>query len=202
MRTKLLLAGLTMAVAIPATALAQYDPGCVQNQDNRAAGTVMGAIGTVMLYRRGKRAEALAIGGALIGGAIAGRHDRGAGVVIGGVTGAVAGNAIAGANGPQCAPGYYYPGPPPGSGFWGGAPTGVHERIDFMQDRINRSASQGWISPRETDAANRELNFIRSEDSRLHYQDGGELRPEDRDYLQGRLDSLSQRLHWAQNAGY
>jgi hypothetical protein len=185
MRTKLLLAGLTMAVAIPATALAQYDPGCVQNQDNRAAGTVMGAIG-----------------GALIGGAIAGRHDRGAGVVIGGVTGAVAGNAIAGANGPQCAPGYYYPGPPPGSGFWGGAPTGVHERIDFMQDRINRSASQGWISPRETDAANRELNFIRSEDSRLHYQDGGELRPEDRDYLQGRLDSLSQRLHWAQNAGY
>jgi hypothetical protein len=182
MRTKLLLAGLTMAVALPATALAQgYDPGCVQrNEANQAAGTVVGAIG-----------------GALIGGAIGGRHYGGAGAVVGGVTGAAAGNAIAGANNPDCPPGYYYA-PPPGSGFWGGAPAGVHERIDFMQDRINRAASQGWISPRETDAANRELNFIRSEDSRLHYQDGGQLRPEDRDYLQGRLDSLSQRLHWDQ----
>jgi hypothetical protein len=188
MRTKLLLAGLTMAVALPAAALAQgYDPGCVQqNQDNRAAGTVVGALG-----------------GALIGGAIAGRHDRGAGVVIGGVTGAVAGNAIAGANSPECAPGYYYPGPPPpGGGFWYGAPQGLHERIDFMQDRINRAAGQGRISQRETYDANNELNFIRSEDRRLHDQDGQYLAPQDRDYLQGRLDSLSQRLHWAQNAGY
>ena len=65
MRTKLLIAGFMMAVALPATALAQpYDPGCVQqNRDNRAAGTVVGAIG-----------------GALIGGAIGGRHNAGAGV--------------------------------------------------------------------------------------------------------------------------
>ena len=206
MRTKLLLAGFVMAVALPASALAQgYDPGCVRsNQDNNATGTVVGALG-----------------GALIGGAIAGRHDRGAGVVIGGVTGAVAGNAIAGANSPECAPGYYYAPPPQrddgryndgryndgrydgatAGGFWGGAPTGVHERIDFMQDRINRAAGQGWISRHEIARANRELTFIRSEDRRLRYQDGGELRPEDRDYLQGRLDALSQRLHWAAHNG-
>src|ERR1019366_3496936 len=97
MRTKLLIAGFMMAVALPATALAQpYDPGCVQqNQDNRAAGTVVGAIG-----------------GALIGGAIGGRHNAGAGAVIGGVTGAVAGNAIAGANNHPCPSGYYYSPPP------------------------------------------------------------------------------------------
>jgi hypothetical protein len=207
MNTKLLIAGLMMAVALPATALAQpYGNGCVRNnQDNRAAGTVVGALG-----------------GALIGGAIAGNHNRGAGVVIGGVTGAVAGNAIAGANNHPCPEGYYYAPPPPrddgrygdngyndgrynggryNGGFWGGAPSGVHERIDFMQDRINRSASQGWISGHEIYGANRELNFIRSEDRRLRYQDGGHLRPEDRDYLQGRLDSLSQRLHWATHNG-
>jgi hypothetical protein len=190
MRTKLLIAGFMMAVALPATALAQpYDPGCVQqNQNNRVAGTVVGAIG-----------------GALIGGAIGGRHSGGAGAVIGGVTGAAAGNAIAGANNTPCPAGYYYspPPPPPGygpgygpGGFWGGAPTGVHERIDFMQDRINRSYSSGIISRRESADANRELNFIRSEDSRLRYQDGGRLAPQDRDYLQGRLDNLGQRLHW------
>jgi hypothetical protein len=186
MRTKLLIAGFMMAVALPATALAQpYDPGCVQqNQNNRVAGTVVGAIG-----------------GALIGGAIGGRHAGGAGAVIGGVTGAAAGNAIAGANNTPCPPGYYYapPPPPPGYGpsaFWGGAPAGVHERIDFMQTRINRAYGQGYISPRESADANRELNFIRSEDSRLRYQNGGYLRPVDRDYLQGRLDNLGQRLRW------
>jgi hypothetical protein len=222
MRTKLLIAGFMMAVALPATALAQpYDPGCVQqNRDNRAAGTVVGAIG-----------------GALIGGAIGGRHNAGAGAVIGGVTGAVAGNAIAGSNNHPCPEGYYYAPPPArddgryndgryndgryndgryndgryndgrydrptdgGDGrFWAGAPTGVHERIDFMQTRINDSASRGWVSRREISGANRELNFIRSEDRRLRYQSGGRLRPEDRDYLQGRLDALGQRLHWAQH---
>ncbi|HEX4198081.1 MAG TPA: hypothetical protein VHZ26_11625 [Caulobacteraceae bacterium] len=190
MRSKLLIAGFMMALSLPATALAQpYDPGCVQqNNANRAAGTVLGGIG-----------------GALIGGAIGGRRSGGAGAVIGGVTGAVAGNAIAGSNNPECPPGYYY-GPPPGGGggggFWYGAPQGLHERIDFMQDRINRASSRGVISPREAYDANQELNFIRSEDRRLHYQDGQYLAPQDRDYLQSRLDNLSQRLHWAQDAGY
>ena len=177
-----------MALSLPATALAQpYDPGCVQqNNANRVAGTVLGGIG-----------------GALIGGAIGGRRAGGAGAAIGGVTGAVAGNAIAGSNNVECPPGYYYNGPPPrGGGFWDGAPTGVHERIDFMQERIDRSSARGFISPRETYGANQELNFIRSEDRRLRYQDGGHLEPQDRDYLQSRLDSLSQRLHWAQHTDY
>jgi hypothetical protein len=187
MNTKLLIAGLLMAAALPAAAMAQpYDPGCVQsNRDNRAAGTVLGAIG-----------------GALIGGAIAGPHARGAGVVVGGATGAVAGNAIAGSNDHPCPAGYYYAPPPGGGGgYWAGAPQGLHARIDFLQDRINRYAGEGRVSPEEIDRANRELSFIRSEDARLHDQDGGHLRPEDRDYLQSRLDSLSQRLHWAAHNG-
>jgi hypothetical protein len=188
MRNKLLIGGFLLAVALPGAALAQpYDPGCVRsNQDNHAAGTVLGAIG-----------------GALIGGAIAGRHDRGAGVVLGGVGGAVAGNAIAGSNDHPCPAGYYYgpPPPPPGGGFWAGAPSGLHQRMDFMQDRISTVASRGWISPHEANRANRELNFIRSEDARLRDQDGGRLRPEDRAYLQSRLDALGQRLHWAEHNG-
>ena len=188
MRTKTLIAGLMIAVTLPVAALAQpYDPGCVQsNQDSRAAGTVLGAIG-----------------GAIIGGAVAGRHDRGAGVVIGGVGGAVAGNAIAGSTNHPCPSGYYYQGPPPGPGygppsprddFWYGAPQGIRQRIDFMQDRIDRSSSNGWVSRREARRANEELSFIRSETQRLRYQ-------VDRDYLQGRLDALSQRLHWAEHNG-
>jgi hypothetical protein len=188
------IATLGAATATSAPALAQpYDPGCVRaNHDNQVAGTIVGAIG-----------------GALIGNAVSGRHDKGAGTAIGAVGGAVAGNAIAGANNQPCPAGYVYqgpPGPPPGPGpgrrdFWYGAPNGVHERIDFMADRINRAASNGWISPRETRDANRELQRIRTEDRRLRYQDGGQLRPVDRDYLQGLLNNLSQRLHWAEHYG-
>jgi hypothetical protein len=187
MRTKLLIAGLMTAALLPVAALAQpYDPACAQdNHDNNVAGTVAGAIG-----------------GAIIGGALAGRHDRGAGVVVGGAAGGFAGNAIARSGDHPCPEGYYYRDTSTGGGdFWAGAPQGIHARMDFMQDRINRAASRDWISPNEVDRANRELSFIRSEDSRLRDQDGGHLRPEDRDYLQARLDSLSERLHWAAHGG-
>jgi len=185
MRHKILIASLLAAVAIPGAVFAQdYDPGCVRaNQDNHATGTILGAIG-----------------GALLGGAIAGHHDRGAGAVIGGVGGAVAGNAIAGSQDHPCPAGYSYA-PPPREGFWAGAPMGVRERIDFMQDRINRTAQGGWLAPREIDRLNGELNFIRSEDQRLHEQDGGPLRIEDRDYLQAHLDHLAQELHWMEHRG-
>jgi len=200
MRAKILIAGLIAATAlptmtaIPTAASAQpYDNyGCVQsNRDNHAAGTVLGAIG-----------------GAVLGGAVAGRHDRGAGVALGAVGGAVAGNAISRSQDHPCPNGYYYAPQPYGASyaaprgdFWAGAPGGIRGRMDFMQERINRAADNDWISPHEVNRANRELAFIRSEDQRLRYQDGGRLRPVDRDYLQGRLDSLSQRLNWAQHNG-
>jgi hypothetical protein len=199
MRANLLVASLIAATALPAlTALptaasAQgYSEGCVQsNRDNHAAGTVLGAIG-----------------GAVLGGAVAGRHDRGAGVALGAVGGAVAGNAISRSQDHPCPDGYYYAPQPYGASyaaprgdFWAGAPTGIRARMDFMQDRINTSANNAWISPREAARANRELAYIRSENDRLRYQDGGHLRPVDRDYLQSRLDSLSQRLNWAEHSG-
>jgi hypothetical protein len=189
MRNKLLIVGL-MALTVPGMAMAQpYDPGCVQsNRDNRAAGTVLGAVG-----------------GALLGSAVAGRHSRGAGAIVGGIGGAAVGNAVAGSSDHPCPSGYYYAPPPPrgggGEGFWRGAPAGISQRIDFMQDRINRAAERGWISPEEARHANFDLNDVRRQRDRLRYQDGGHLRPVDRDYLQSRLDNISQRLHWAEHNG-
>ncbi|HLI65006.1 MAG TPA: glycine zipper domain-containing protein [Caulobacteraceae bacterium] len=192
MRTQVFLAGLSVAVALPAAVLAQpYDSGCVRaNHDNHVAGTIVGGVT-----------------GAILGSAIAGRHDRGAGAVVGAGVGAVAGNAISRSNDHPCPEGYVYEprgadyGPDHGARFWAGAPTGIHERISFMQDRIDRASADGSISRAETRYAYRELNYIRSEDDRLRYQDGGRLRPEDRDYLQGRLNSLGERLHWAERVG-
>jgi len=175
------------AIIVPAAASAQpYDPGCVRsNQDNHAAGTILGGIA-----------------GAVLGSAIAGRGSHGAGAVIGGIGGAVAGNAIAGSNDHPCPAGYYYaPPPPPQDGFWAGAPGGIHARIDFLQQRIDETAHNGWLAPRETERLYGELNGVREEDRRLHEQDGGPLRPEDLAYLQQRLDAIVREMHWAEHHG-
>jgi hypothetical protein len=79
MRRLLLIAGVA-ALAVPGLASAQTS--CREQQhDNRVAGTVIGALG-----------------GALIGGAVAGHGSRGTGVVIGGVAGGVTGNVVGGAS--------------------------------------------------------------------------------------------------------
>ncbi len=202
MRNKLILAGLLAAVAAPSLALAQPDPGCVRsNNGTTGTGVALGAIG-----------------GALIGNALGGRHSRGTDTALGAVAGGVAGGALANQHNDPCPEGYYRQPPPPpaygpgygppppaygpGGGFWYGAPQGIRERIDFIQSRINRAASDGRISGRDARAANRDLNDIRRQDHDLRYRDGGHLNPPDHDYLQQRLDALSQRLHWDARWGY
>ena len=88
MRKHLLAAGIAAAVLIPSLALAQET--CEQRSANRTAGTVLGAVG-----------------GALLGSAVAGHGEKGAGAAIGGVTGAVIGNQVS--RGPRdCAHAYGY----------------------------------------------------------------------------------------------
>jgi len=198
MRNKLFIAGLLAAVAAPTLALAQPDPGCVRsNTATTGTGVALGAIG-----------------GALIGNAIGGRHSRGTDTALGAVAGGVAGGALANQHNDPCPQGYYRPdgpppaygpgdGPPPGGGgFWAGAPTRLHDRIDFIQNRINRGASNGRINPRDARYANHDLNDIRRQENDMRNRDGGHLSPPDRDYLQSRLDNLSQRLHWDARWGY
>lgn len=80
MRIQLVAAGLAVAALIPSSALAQQT--CEQRQANRAVGTIAGA-GI----------------GALLGSAVAGRGDRTAGAVVGGLGGAVLGNQLSKSNG-------------------------------------------------------------------------------------------------------
>ena len=203
MRNFILIGGLLVAAAAPSLASAQ-PAGCVR-QDNRAAGTVAGA----------------AIG-ALAGSAIAGRHDRTAGAIAGGVVGGVIGNQAAGSS-VRCPEGYYYPQPaaqyappppPPGAydnrgpgpgfdrgTFWRDAPGGIREREDWLERRINRGVDNGTIDRREARRAFGTLNDIRNDEQRMRRRGGGRLNPQDRDFLQGRLDDLAQQVRWARDTG-
>lgn len=75
MLNRLAAAGVLAALLVPSAALAQES--CQEHAASRTTGTVVGAAA-----------------GALLGGAVAGRHDRVAGAVVGGLAGGVIGNQL------------------------------------------------------------------------------------------------------------
>lgn len=90
MKTRVLLAGISLAVLTPSVAMAA-DDGCQRDGNGRIIGTVIGAGA-----------------GGLAGHVIAGRGDKTEGTIIGGVIGAVIGNQVAKNSGDcRVAYGYY-----------------------------------------------------------------------------------------------
>ena len=206
MKRLLLSAAAVFLMSVPCVAAAQPDPSCVRSNDQTSAtGTVLGALG-----------------GALIGDAVAGRHNRGVGVIGGALAGGVTGNLLAGQHNDPCPPAYGYgpPPPPPSYGYgpppppeyreappppqygvWRGAPIGIHERIDFLYHRIGDARANGWLGRHDAMAAYKDLGDIRHQESDLLYRNGGTLFPPDRYYLEQRLQTLSARINWQTHGG-
>jgi hypothetical protein len=194
-RGALLASALALAAA-PSISAAQTR--CeAQAHDNKVAGTVIGGVI-----------------GALAGNALS-RGGRTGGTIIGGVAGAAIGANLSRTH---CPDGYaevddpdYVPppaydaatAPPPPAydpgAFWHDAPTGIEQRIDWMQTRIEHSRDTGSLDPRQLGYAQHDLNDIRRMDSDLLTRDGGALNDTDRGYLQSRLDSLGHNLRWMRN---
>ena len=81
--------------------------------------------------------------------------------------------------------------PPPAravvtGGFWQGAPDGLSQRIDWMQQRIDRGRADGSLNPAEARRAQFQLDSLRR----------------DAQVLQQRLDDLSRNIRWSRNNGY
>ena len=98
--------------------------------------------------------------------------------------------------------GGYSQGPSQGQGwdrdaFWRGAPQGLRERIDYMQQRINRGMSDGSLDPHEARRAQYTLSGIRRDAARYRYSRDPALR----DNLQARLDNLGQHIRWDRHYG-
>ena len=84
--------------------------------------------------------------------------------------------------------------------FWQGAPDNPYQRIQFMQDRINRGVADGSLDRREAWRANRELNGVRMWIRRMHWN-GERLTPDQRARVQARLDQISQQIRWMRHNG-
>lgn len=89
--------------------------------------------------------------------------------------------------------------------FWRGAPADPYQRIDFLQRRIQHGVNDGSLTPREARRSQYQLNQIRRDANRMSMRHHGRLRPADYEYLQSRLDGLSQQIRWQRDswsAGY
>lgn len=69
--------------------------------------------------------------------------------------------------------------------FWRGAPDGLQQRIDWLQQRLNRGVTDGSLDRQEARRAQWQLDTLRRDASAL-----------DR-----RLDDLSRNLRWARRDG-
>lgn len=87
------------------------------------------------------------------------------------------------------------------SDMWAGAPQDPRQRIDWLQQRINRGEQDGSLNPREARNSQTELNNIRHMARNFSRHDGRELAPQHANFIQSRLDNLSQRLHWQRHNG-
>jgi hypothetical protein len=80
--------------------------------------------------------------------------------------------------------------------FWRGAPSDPWQRIDYLQQRIDRGVQDGSLDRREAMRAQSELRQIRQEAWQMRRRGGGAVRGSDAVALQARLDGLSSRLRW------
>ncbi len=80
--------------------------------------------------------------------------------------------------------------------FWHDAPPAAWDRIDFMQERIDRGRADGSLNDHESIRAQADLHQIRDLTAQMRDRDGGSLNATDETYVQGRLDNLGRQIRW------
>lgn len=83
---------------------------------------------------------------------------------------------------------------------WQGAPADPWQRIQFLQERVNRGVAEGSIDRRQAWQIQRQLNGLRQWIRRMHWQ-GEQLRPDQRARVQARLDQISGQIRWLRHNG-
>jgi hypothetical protein len=85
--------------------------------------------------------------------------------------------------------------------FWRGAPDDIYARMDFLRRRIDRGIAEGSIDRREARKSLYELDRLRRGANNMRYRHRGRLTPDDINFIQGRLDQLSQQIRWQRRNG-
>jgi hypothetical protein len=80
--------------------------------------------------------------------------------------------------------------------FWRGAPADIADRIEWLQQRINRGRSEGSLTRSEASRVQTRLDRIRRDTRTMMRRNGGRLTPQQRNTVQRQLDDLSRQIRW------
>jgi len=209
MRKHLVAASIAAVALLPSLARAQET--CEQRSANRAAGTALGAVAGALLGSavagHGEKGTGAIIGG--VGGAVIGnqasRGPRDCAHAYGYYDndGRWHDNRVdrSVAYGYYDREGVWVDGPPPNvagysanAAYVGREAMSIDARIARLDERIQRSRSDGSLSRRESKDAERTLNDIRHDE--INRASGGILTDRDRSELEARLDRLAAQIHY------
>ena len=86
--------------------------------------------------------------------------------------------------------------------FWRGTSLNPIERIQILEDRVDRAEANGSLDHGEARRVRDELGHIWEWIHRMHYEDGGRLDPDQRADVQAHLDQISQQIRWLRRDGW
>ena len=78
----------------------------------------------------------------------------------------------------------------------------LRQREDWLSERLKRSLDNGALDKAEFNRARLEMDHLRQEESRMRHDGKGELTDNQTDDLKARLDTMSDKIHWANTSDY
>jgi hypothetical protein len=78
----------------------------------------------------------------------------------------------------------------------------LRQREDWLSDRLKRSLDNGALDKAEFNRARLEMDHLRQEESRMRHDGKGELTDNQTSDLKARLDTMSDKIHWANSSDY
>ena len=148
----------------------------------------------------GSKAQSLgALGGAVLGDVLGGRHGHGLGAGLGALGGAAVGNGLADARNTPCPS---YPPPPPPEyireSYEAPPPPrpddGLMHWAGSLQGRIARDHDAGLLTNGQSRRLQDQINQIRQHVGELRWSSGGYLYPEDVEGLRSQLGGIGHDL--------
>ena len=78
----------------------------------------------------------------------------------------------------------------------------LRQREDWLGGQLKRSLDSGAIDKAEFNRARLEMDHLRQEESRMRHDGKGELTDNQTDELKTRLDTMADKIHWANTSDY
>jgi len=78
----------------------------------------------------------------------------------------------------------------------------LRQREDWLSDQLKSSLANGAVDKAEFNRARLEMDHLRQEESRMRHDGKGDLTDNQTSDLEARLDTMADKIHWANTYAY